>query len=785
METSPNEMFPAMYPPIGPKSTPFQSQNPSFPGQQRVYPSNNFVEQQSVTNGENHQQFQSQQNSVPQPYMGQMTQQLPPRPMSTAFPGQQIQNTQPTQMMQQPLRPPTGQATQFQNQQFTGQRYPPQMSQVTSGQQLPPPTQTQNYGQYSTQPTQNYNQQFPRQPQQNFGPQTTPPVQNMGQQLPPQSQPPYGAPPQGVPNTMYQRYPGEQPPPPQPQQMQQQYYGSQGVGAPPQGYPSHAPQLQQQQQRLDPDAMPSVVQVIEDDKAKFDCDGNLMYTTTVPASVPPMVTTLAASENVSVDDHGCARPNHLRSTIWQVPVTEDLLKMTCIPLSVIVKPFDENEVDGNMMIPVTQSEIVRCNRCKAYMNPFMRFIDGGRRFQCCLCHHITEVPSSYAGHLDHTGQRLDKFERPELYLGSYEFKATAEFCRNSILNCRRPHIVFAFELTVNSKPVIQYISKHLSDIIRNYMPTDPANPGSPPPLVGFMTYDSKIQMYDIANNGHAYIICDITSTFPPFTSFLVDPLEYADQIESFLSSLPSLVPDDELETETILGPVIEAALKTCQVDNSNWFTDPIGGDSVQKDPTQVIPAGKVYLFHCTLPTYGQDNVTPGRLKPRWTTSAGSYSHLRTELSISCLDDARSLLKSDKEKQVLTPEPSKYYSELAQRCVSDYGSGVELFLFPPAIGSYLDIATISELVRLTGTGGIYTYYASSNWDVSDRFINDLKTSVKSSFAFDAIMKVRTSTGIRPVEYAGNFYARTTSDIECAALNAGNSIVVDLSYDDKLP
>ena len=33
---------------------------------------------------------------------------------------------------------------------------------------------------------------------------------------------------------------------------------------------------------------------------------------------------------------------------------------------------------------------VRCTRCKAYMNPFMQFIDGGRRFQCVFCGCATE-----------------------------------------------------------------------------------------------------------------------------------------------------------------------------------------------------------------------------------------------------------------------------------------------------------------------------------------------------------------------------------------------------------
>lgn len=41
------------------------------------------------------------------------------------------------------------------------------------------------------------------------------------------------------------------------------------------------------------------------------------------------------------------------------------------------------------------------------------------------------VPAEYFQHLDHTGQRVDKYERPELVLGTYEFVATKDYCRVS------------------------------------------------------------------------------------------------------------------------------------------------------------------------------------------------------------------------------------------------------------------------------------------------------------------------------------------------------------------
>lgn len=41
------------------------------------------------------------------------------------------------------------------------------------------------------------------------------------------------------------------------------------------------------------------------------------------------------------------------------------------------------------------------------------------------------VHPDYYQHLDHTGQRVDKHERPELLLGTYEFLATKDYCRVS------------------------------------------------------------------------------------------------------------------------------------------------------------------------------------------------------------------------------------------------------------------------------------------------------------------------------------------------------------------
>ena len=52
-----------------------------------------------------------------------------------------------------------------------------------------------------------------------------------------------------------------------------------------------------------------------------------------------------------------------------------------------------------------------------------------------------------------------------------------------------------------------------------------------------------------------------------------------------------------------------------------------------------------------------------------------------------------------------------------------------------VGSFLDVATLGELTRLTGTGAIFKYFN----DFSDSFLTDLRYSLYSSFAFDCVIK----------------------------------------------
>ena len=106
------------------------------------------------------------------------------------------------------------------------------------------------------------------------------------------------------------------------------------------------------------------------------------------------------------------------------------------------------------------------------------------------------VPAEYFQHLDHTGQRMDRFERPELVLGTYEFIATSDYCKNNTLP-KPPAIVFVIDVSYNNikSGLVHLLCSQMKDIIRN-LPKEEGQEKSTM-RVGFITYNSSVHFYNI------------------------------------------------------------------------------------------------------------------------------------------------------------------------------------------------------------------------------------------------------------------------------------------------
>ncbi|XP_027740959.1 protein transport protein Sec24C isoform X1 [Empidonax traillii] len=528
-------------------------------------------------------------------------------------------------------------------------------------------------------------------------------------------QPNYGGAYPGTPN--YGSPPG---PPPPPKRLDPDSIPSPQLNElPPQQKPRH---------RIDPDAIPSPIQVIEDDRSNR---GSEPFVTGVRGQVPPLVTT-----NFLVKDQGNASPRYIRCTSYNIPCTSDMAKQSQVPLAAVIKPLAALPPEETLPYLVDHGESgpVRCNRCKAYMCPFMQFIEGGRRFQCCFCSCVTEVPPHYFQHLDHTGKRVDFYDRPELSLGSYEFLATVDYCKNNKFPSP-PAFIFMIDVSYNAvkSGLVRLICEELKSLL-DYLPRE-GNMEESAIRVGFVTYNKVLHFYNVKSSlaqPQMMVVSDVADMFVPLLDgFLVNVNESRTVITSLLDQIPEMFADTR-ETETVFAPVIQAGLEALKAAEC---------------------AGKLFIFHTSLPIAE----APGKLKNR---------------------DDRKLINTDKEKTLFQPQTS-FYNNLAKDCVAQ-GCCVDLFLFP---NQYLDVATLGVVPYQTG-GSIYKYAYFQLETDQDRFLNDLRRDVQKEVGFDAVMRVRTSTGIRATDFFGAFYMSNTTDVEMAGLDCDKTITVEFKHDDKL-
>ncbi|EDL12305.1 SEC24 related gene family, member D (S. cerevisiae) [Mus musculus] len=530
-----------------------------------------------------------------------------------------------------------------------------------------------------------------------------------------------------------------QPPPPPGQTLGPGYppqqatnYGPQMGGAQmsyPGGFPGGPAQMAgpapQLQRKLDPDSIPSPIQVIENDRATR---GGQVYTTNTRGQVPPLVTTECV-----IQDQGHSSPRYIRCTTYCFPCTSDMAKQAQIPLAAVIKPFADIPPNETPLYLVNHGESgpVRCNRCKAYMCPFMQFIEGGRRYQCGFCSCVNEVPPFYFQHLDHIGRRLDHYEKPELSLGSYEYVATLDYCRShhSISNI---WTTLEGGWTTMRSQSCRWGPMNMS---LRWITAEEEHEETSAIRVGFITYNKVLHFFNVKSNlaqPQMMVVTDVGEVFVPLLDgFLVNYEESQSVIHNLLDQIPEMFADSN-ENETVFAPVIQAGMEALKAAEC---------------------PGKLFIFHSSLPTAE----APGKLKNR---------------------DDKKLVNTDKEKILFQPQTAVYES-LAKDCVANSCS-VTLFLFP---SQFVDVASLGLVPLLTG-GTLYKYNVFQIHSDSQRFLTDLRNDIEKKIGFDAIMRVRTSTGFRATDFFGGIFMNNTTDVEMAAIDCDKAVTVEFKHDDKL-
>jgi len=151
-----------------------------------------------------------------------------------------------------------------------------------------------------------------------------------------------------------------------------------------------------------------------------------------------------------VDDRLQCPGAYMSFSMGAMPLNAGMVAKAGLPFGLAVHPLAEGEGTLSGGIPVVNfgpAGVVRCKKCRAYVNPFVKFLDGGRHWGCNMCGYRNDVPQAYFAPTDAEGRRVDAQQRPELSCGSVEFVAPVEYM---VRPPQAPVYVFALDVSFPS-----------------------------------------------------------------------------------------------------------------------------------------------------------------------------------------------------------------------------------------------------------------------------------------------------------------------------------------------
>ncbi|KAJ7942736.1 Protein transport protein Sec24-like family [Quillaja saponaria] len=456
------------------------------------------------------------------------------------------------------------------------------------------------------------------------------------------------------------------------------------------------------------------------------------------ASIPP-----PATGEYIVSDTGNCSPRYMRCSINQIACTVDLLTTSGMQLALLVQPLalPHPSEEPIQVVDFGESGPVRCSCCKAYINPFMKFIDQGRQvhlqfvwslilfgMEVHLPGFTNETPRDYHCNLGPDGRRRDVDERPELCRGTVEFVATKEFL------VREPMpAVYFFLIDVSMNAVQTGASAAACSAISQVITDLPEGPRT---MVGVATFDSTIHFYNLKRalqQPLMLIVPDVQDVYTPLETDIIVPVsECRQHLELLLESIPTMFQNNRT-AESAFGAAIKAAFLAMKV-----------------------TGGKLLVFQSVLPSIGIAALSAREAEGR------------TNVSLSEKEANKFLQPADKAFKTMAIEFAEY-----QVCV-------DIFITSQ---TYVDIASISVIPRTTG-GQVYYYYPFSALSDLAKLYNDLRWNIARPQGLEALMRVRCSQGIQVQEYHGNFCKRIPTDVDLPGIDCDKTIMVTLKHDDKL-
>jgi protein transport protein SEC24 len=290
---------------------------------------------------------------------------------------------------------------------------------------------------------------------------------------------------------------------------------------------------------------------------------------------------------------------------------------------------------------------------------------------------------------------------------------------------------FLFLIDVGPAAMASGVTASACDAVKRVLP---CLAGGPRALVAVATFDSVPHFFKLRAPGsppHMLIVADAAapSAPAPAAQLLVSAQERLGDLEALLDAIPAM-----FATPRGGGCALGAGLKAAAAVLSGR-------------------GGRVIAFAASIPSTGF-----GALQPR---PGGPDSEAPKALSPG--DPAYVRLAADAAEQQVA---------------------FDLFLAPPAPGQAVDVATLGVLPSRTG-GSLYRYAGYTPALDFAQLHNDLAWSVSRPQAFEAVARLRASTGLELAGDAQGYFAkRAPADLDLPALDCDKALLLRLSIEERL-
>ncbi|KAJ8937286.1 hypothetical protein NQ318_020336 [Aromia moschata] len=444
-----------------------------------------------------------------------------------------------------------------------------------------------------------------------------------------------------------------------------------------------------------------------------------------------------------------------RCTMTKIPENNSLLQKSRLPLGVLIHPFRDLS-----HLPVIQCNvIVRCRACRTYINPFVFFADS-KRWKCNLCYRINELPEEFQ--YDPVSKTYgDPSRRPEIKASTIEYIAPAEY----MLRPPQP-AVYLYLMDVSRLAVESGYLHSVCNLLLEELKT---LPGDTRTQIGFVTYDSALHFYGLAegqSQPHEMTVLDIDDVFLPTPdNLLVNLKDRMELVMELLSQLPNRY-NNSFDNNSALGAALQVAYK---------MMGPTGG--------------RVTVFQASLPNVGPGGADGERGRLAEDYSGGDASQSRKRLLQKYYNTkCKSQLVFEHGRSIdatsppfLTPSMTPRKVSLALEC-SGQQIAVDLFIVN---STYVDIATISGISRFSG-GSVHHFplYKSSKALSRDNFEKCLRRYLTRKIGFEAVMRIRCTRGLSIHTFHGNFFVRSTDLLSLPNINPDAGFGMQVAIEESL-